>query len=57
MKEYKVISVKKDKEYELAEEKMNEMAQEGWEVVNIQQDSLGSLTTQLIITFCRNNNQ
>lgn len=49
MKEYKVI---KAKDAERAEELMNEMAQEGWEVVDV--TLWYKWDIYLIVTFARN---
>lgn len=50
MKEYKVISVKQTE----LENKMNEMAKEGWEVVSVCRDfeKLG-WHAYLLVTFCK----
>ena len=48
MKEYKVIGAKDLKQ---AEEKMNEMAQEGWEVVDV--SYYHGLLISVMITFSR----
>ena len=48
MKEYKVVGAKDIKQ---AEEKMNEMAQQGWEVVNTSYYYGWSI--QIVITFVR----
>lgn len=54
MKEYKIIEVKKDKDFETAETIMKEMSEKGWEVVSIAPDAHSSLRMQLMITFQRN---
>ncbi len=51
MKEYKLVKVKWDLELKRAEEIMNEMAQEGWEVVCMSTEP--AQTMLLIITFSR----
>jgi len=47
MKEYKIIEVKKNE----AEETMNQMAKEGWEVVSVNYWSMWKVT--LMITFAK----
>ena len=47
MKEYKIIEVKKSE----AEEMMNKMAKEGWEVVSVNYWSMWKIS--LMITFAR----
>ncbi len=51
MKKYKIVKVKWDLELEKAEKVMNEMAQEGWEVVCMSTEP--AQTMRLIITFSR----
>lgn len=51
MKQYKIVKVAFDINYEKAEKLMNEMAQDGWEVVCVSPEPVDSL--KMMITFCR----
>ncbi len=51
MKQYKIVKVAFDVKYEKAEKLMNEMAQDGWEVVCVSPEPFDSL--KMMITFCR----
>ena len=55
MKEYKAIQVKWDVKLEKVNQKMNEMAKEGWEVVCMSQEHPSK--TGFVVTFCREINQ
>ncbi|MCM1025319.1 MAG: DUF4177 domain-containing protein [Roseburia sp.] len=51
MKKYKILEVAWDRKHEKAEALMNEMAEEGWEVVCVSSNDPRSLN--LLVTFCR----
>lgn len=53
MKEYKILEVKKEKSFEKVQELMEQMSQQGWEVVSVAFDSWSKLNLQLLITFSR----
>ena len=49
MKQYKIIETKKNR----AEQVMNDMAREGWEVVSVSIDNWSHLTLHLLIVFSK----
>lgn len=53
MKEYKILEIRREKNLQNAEDLMNRMAVEGWEVVSVVPDAHSSIHVKLIITFVR----
>lgn len=51
VKKYKLMEVAWDKKYEKAEQLMNEMSEQGWDVVSVSSDFQRSV--KLLITFCK----